>query len=268
MIAPLNSPPAQHDLLVIDLGNTNINIGLWTHGAFRSTHKISREERGGLESMLVQYWSALQEPRTALCCTVVPAALIEVRRICEVRLQTKLQVIGDDIPMPIDIAISEPQSVGVDRLCTALAAYQGEQRSCVVADLGTALTVDCVNDQGQFLGGTILPGLHMQAQALARCTAQLPEVAIELPSNYFGQNTQQAIQLGIILGCAGAIREITERYATHLGHWPTLIATGGDAELIAQVSDIIDKIIPNLCLRGAVLAFESSCSPAGGGSTE
>ncbi len=102
----------------------------------------------------------------------------------------------------------------------------------MVADFGTAITIDCVNDEGVFQGGAILPGLDMAAKSLQAGTAQLPLVELSNPDWVFGKDTRQAIVGGLVYGARGALRELVETYATELGHWPVVILTGGDAALV------------------------------------
>jgi len=164
-------------------------------------------------------------------------------------------VVGDELPAPIDAKIEKPESVGMDRLCCAAAAYAAEGRACVVADLGTAITVDCVDDDGHFMGGAIFPGFGLQAGVLAERTALLPQIVVERPLGPLGQNTEQAIRSGIFYGSIGAIRRLVESYSDILGHWPALFLTGNDAPLVAESLEIADRLVPNLCLRGVALAY-------------
>src|SRR5262249_25738093 len=132
---------------------------------------------------------------------------------------------------------------------------------CVVASFGTATTVDCINEEGVFMGGAILPGLAMQARSLYEGTDALPHVEITSPDTVFGASTEQAIQNGIVYGAVGALREITERYATVLNAWPQLVVTGGNSQLVRQHADFIDNIVPDLCIRGIALAHRKHFAP-------
>jgi len=166
--------------------------------------------------------------------------------------------VGRDLPLPAATRLPEPRKIGVDRLCAAAAAFDRLGTACVVADFGTAITIDCVDDEGLFLGGAILPGLHMSAGALARDTAQLPVTEPVNPDWVFGRNTQEAIAGGLVFGARGALRELVESYATALGHWPLVIVTGGDAHLICpdpNASELVQAIVPDLVLRGAAIAY-------------
>jgi type III pantothenate kinase len=130
--------------------------------------------------------------------------------------------------------------------------------ACVVGNFGTAITIDCVSDEGVFLGGAILPGLSMGSAALHGGTGQLPPVELAAPDWVFGANTRQAIVGGLIYGARGALRELTEAYATKLGRWPIVIITGGDAALICpdpSGSELVQAIVPDLVLRGVAIAY-------------
>jgi type III pantothenate kinase len=162
--------------------------------------------------------------------------------------------VRDDIPLPMPLDVYNPAEIGVDRVCAAAAAFERVGTACAVASFGTAVTVDCVNEEGRFLGGAILPGFQMALDALHDNTAQLPQVNIEAPRQPFGKNTQEAIINGVAYGLAGALREIVERFATSLGQWPHLVITGGSAPMIAELTDFVDAVVPDLCLMGVALA--------------
>jgi type III pantothenate kinase len=155
----------------------------------------------------------------------------------------------------MSLAVEHPERVGIDRVCSAAAAYDVIGRACVAASFGTAITIDCVNDEGVFMGGAILPGVALQARSLHEGTAALPLVKIEATHTVYGASTEEAITNGVLLGIVGALREIVERYATDLHAWPQLVATGGNAELIAGECDFVDNVVPDLCLRGIALAY-------------
>lgn len=248
-----------NQLLVLDIGNSATHLGIWSRGDLRATQQVPAAAEHTLGAVIQEFWNAMDaEFRAVVACSVVPARLEMIRAAVEQTTGQALQVIGEHLPAPVNAAIDSPQTVGMDRLCCAGAAHHIEGAACTVVDAGTAITVDCISGDGRFLGGAILPGLELQAEALARGTAGLPHVQPALPSSPLGQDTTHAICSGITFGAAGAIKELTERYASMLGHWPILILTGGSAELLAGALDIVDKVVPHLCLRGAVLAYERS----------
>jgi type III pantothenate kinase len=256
MIAPTDpeSRAARH-VILLDIGNSTIHVGLWSAGEIRADQSIPLADNDAIIEAITEYWAATDVSGAVVACSVNPAALDHIRTHVEAVTRTRLLVVGDSLEAAVEVDISDPSSVGVDRLCSAGGAYSIQQSACVVADFGTAITVDCMNDDGHFIGGAILPGLGLQARSLAEGTAALPQVQIDLPAEALGQNTQDAIQSGVVFGAAGATRELIERYATHLGHWPAVFFTGGDCKLIASATDIAEKVVPDLCLRGIARAY-------------
>jgi type III pantothenate kinase len=135
------------------------------------------------------------------------------------------------------------------------AAFEQMGKGCVVVDAGTAITVDCCNDQGQFLGGSISPGVNMMLDALHEHTAKLPRVEFKTPTGAIGKNTEQAILQGAYHGVRGMVKELVENYATELGYWPDLIATGGDAQALFEGWELVHAVAPDLTLYGIALAY-------------
>jgi type III pantothenate kinase len=129
------------------------------------------------------------------------------------------------------------------------------QKGCVVVDAGTAITVDCCNDQGDFLGGAIAPGAQLMLDALHEKTAKLPRVDLAVPNAPIGQNTEQAILQGVYHGIRGTVKELVENYATHLGFWPDIIVTGGDAQKLFEGWELIHAVSPDLTFYGIALAY-------------
>ncbi len=164
--------------------------------------------------------------------------------------------IGRDIPIPIAANVDSPARTGQDRLLAALAAYDLLEQACVVVDAGTALTIDFVDGEGAFQGGAILPGARMGLSALHERTSALPDITLDHPSDAapFGKTTRDAMLQGAVYGARGAVRLLTERYAERFGAYPLVIATGGDAPLLFEGDELIDRIIPDLVLRGVAIA--------------
>jgi type III pantothenate kinase len=163
-------------------------------------------------------------------------------------------VVGRDIPVPIPLDMDEPETVGIDRICAAAAAYTRTRAACVVVDFGTAATVNAVADNGVFIGGAILPGLGLAARSLNEHTAALPLVDMAGPVLPLGRDTQQAIRTGIVTGLRGAVRELVESMAESFGKWPKLLFTGGDSAQMGEVCDFVDAVVPDLGLLGVDLA--------------
>ena len=145
------------------------------------------------------------------------------------------------------VRTDEPEKTGVDRVLNVAAAYEQVEAEVVVIDAGTAITIDVCNDAGEFLGGAIAPGVRMQLDALHERTAGLPRISTAdfgPPLEPFGQNTAQAILHGVYHGIRGMVKELVEQYATKLGRWPEVVATGGDAAVLFEGWEIITPCHP------------------------
>jgi type III pantothenate kinase len=249
-------PSGPLNLVLMDVGNSSVKAATWLDGKRGDARTVATSSADDVTSLLGTLWNALPENtgRAVAICSVCPPLLAELHSYAKDHSIDPLLVVGEDIPAPIAADVNEPGKVGTDRLCAAAAAYDLFKAACVVADFGTALTIDLVADNGVFLGGTILPGLKLSALALHEHTAMLPLVEIGQPSGTLGKDTSQAIRFGIVAMMCGALREITERYATEIGKWPPLVVSGGDARSIAATCDFIDRVAPDLCLDGIVLA--------------
>ena len=248
-------------VLAFDVGNSTIRLATVTGEEVGETFTVRVEELGSLAGHVKAIWASQAEPQRIVASSVNPSALKAVEATAAEALQQDVLLVGRDLPLPMETDLERPNAIGVDRLCCAAAAFDQLGVACVVADFGTAITVDCVNDAGVFLGGAIMPGLAMSAHALGQGTAQLPHVDLVSPDWTFGKDTTGAIVGGLVYGVRGALRQLVEGYATELKHWPLVIATGGDAELICNqpaTRDLISAIVPDLALRGTAIAYYRS----------
>ena len=249
------------DLIAVDIGNSNVALGVFVKDELKCTERIDVDKLDNLvdtiKSLRQMCGPQPLGARTVpvVVCSVNPATEKIVADAVLKALDQNILVIGRDVPLQMKHALENPESVGADRFLTASAAYAVIEDACVVADFGTATTIDCVSDQGIFLGGAIMPGLALAAQSLQEHTSALPLVTPVLPTADYGIDTESAIQNGIFYGAVGALRELVERYATQLGHWPHVVVTGGYSSLIAQKCDFIDSLVPDLCLDGLFLTY-------------
>jgi type III pantothenate kinase len=170
--------------------------------------------------------------------------------------------IGDDLPAPIGQHLDPETLTGIDRLLNATAAWEAHQQACVVVDAGTCITVDFVDGDGTFHGGAIAPGAQAQLNTMHNDTSALPEVIFEAPlKEAFGKNTAQAMLQGVFHGIRGMVRQLTEQYAIRYGAYPMVIATGGDAMLLFEDDELIDRIAPDLQLQGMIAAVKQMIGP-------
>ena len=254
------SPLSRTALLLVDIGNTRVSAAAYAGGKRTEAERRPAQPFETAGRMLRQLWDGLPAAgaRAVVVSSVCPPVLAQMHAFCEAGGIGPVLVVGDDIDPPIGADLPEPHKVGTDRLCVAAAGFDKARQACVVADFGSAITIDLVADNDVLLGGTILPGMAMAARALHEHTALLPLVEVGAPTETLGKDTISAIRNGIFAMMVGALREITERYATEIGKWPILIVTGGDAAAIASACDFVDHVVPDLCLDGLVLAYRNA----------
>lgn len=262
-----DSQPTLPTVLACDCGNSAVRLAVVQGEEVRDLCSYRLGDLAALGDAIADLWASMDEPKRIVACSVSPTAWKALEAAVLEAIGQEVLLIGRDLPMPMPTNLSDPQTVGTDRLCAAVAAYDRLGKACVVADFGTAITIDCVSDEGVFLGGAILPGLAASAEALRQSTAQLPAVDVQAhdpPDWVFGRDTREAILGGIVYGARGALRERVEAYATELGTWPVLILTGGDAKRICPEpgsEGFVQALVEDLTLRGVAMAFYHSLLP-------
>ena len=249
------------NVLACDCGNTTISLAWVASETVTEMRTFRLGELGELAAAVGNIWTQMPEPKRIVAASVNPTALRALEAAALKATAQDVLVVGKDIALPMATTAKHPETIGTDRICAAVAAFDRIGLACVVIDCGSAITIDAVNDEGVYLGGVILPGLAMAANALAQQTAQLPQVDIAAatpPEFVFGETTEQAILGGIVFGTRGAIRERIEAYATALGSWPVVILTGGDATLLcphAGADEVVQAIVDDLTIRGIAMAY-------------
>ncbi len=244
-------------VLVVDIGNSTMAVATWWKEDIRTPLSVDLRDAEAFGKAFDAHLETLapSKPAAAVIASVVPEATERVRALVSEKLDLNALVVGDAIPLPIDVGVEDAAAIGVDRVCAAAATYERLQSACIVVDFGSAVTVDLVDDEGTLLGGAILPGLKMQLRALHEHAALLPDVALTVPDLPYGRNTSEAMQNGVCRGVAGAVRGLVEDYASSLNRWPQVVATGGDSLLLAPQCDFLDTIVQDLTLRGVGLAY-------------
>jgi type III pantothenate kinase len=256
------------NIIAIDIGNTAIKIGLFVENSERFIRTIRENEEDAIQmlgDLLVEAWDqfpVIEGSREAkrdgwiVACSVQDSWTETMETICRDRLGEKLFLIGRDVPLPIEMGVDNPSAVGTDRVVNAAAAFAVIEDACVVADFGTAVTIDLVDEKGIFLGGVIAPGFAMGAGALHAGTSKLPLIDVTVPIDPIGANTEAAMNSGLFYSAVGLLRIITEKFAEQLGHWPQTVVTGGASGLLKGSCDFIDSWVDDLAVRGVVLAYK------------
>ncbi len=245
-------------IIAVDIGNTRTRVAIVENRKILDQTSVLTAETGRIVEELKNMYGRIsdQKVRPVVICSVVPKVCDAVTSATSISFDIEPLVIGRKIPLPLKLDVKDPKGVGCDRVISAAMAFERMGKAVAVATFGTAISIDCVNAVGVFLGGVILPGLQMSARALSEQTAQLPLVELKAPETPWGRDTAEAISGGIIFGAAGVLREVVERYATKLTIWPELIVTGGDGALVAGECDFVKAVVPDLLLMGIELAYE------------
>ena len=252
------------NIIAVDIGSTNITIGLFLEDEEKSIKSIPGKSKAKLTEHLKSAWneipiakSSKEKKRDGVI--VVSSVKSEWTNVIELiakkELGEKIQLIGKDIPLPIPLWIDEPEKVGTDRAVSAAAAYAVIGDAVVIADFGTAVTIDLVDEKGNFVGGVICPGFEISAEALKENTTELPKVKVKKPKTVYGKTTKEAINCGLYYSAIGTLEEIIRRYAEKIGKWPQTIITGEAAKIIKDDCQFIDSCVPNLVVKGIILAY-------------
>ncbi len=253
-------------LLALDIGNTNVTLGVFRAGALLATRRAATDARATtdelellLDGLLRLDGIALADVDAIALASVVPALSAAAEAVAQRRgIRPLTAGVGT---IPIAVRVDRPDDVGADRLVNALAAARLYGTPAVVVDLGTATTFDCVAGDGAYVGGAIAPGLALGLEALASRTAKLPRIELRAPDRAIGRDTVSAMQSGAVLGHAGLVAGLLDRIRRELADADDVarsavraILTGGlSAAPWASVLDDIDVIDPDLTLKGLAI---------------
>jgi type III pantothenate kinase len=245
------------NLMVLNVGNSRLAAGAFVAGELQQVGRAPVSDPAAMRAVVEGAWSAVAG-RTGACVAgacVNPPVAGAVEQLVRDIADRSVQWVGRELELPITVLTDPPGDTGVDRIVTMAAAYEQMGKACVVVDAGTAITINCCNDNGDFLGGAIAPGASLQLWSLHTETAKLPQVSLQRPVDWIGKSTTDAMRQAVYHGARGLVRELVEQYATELGEWPEVIATGGDAELLFGGWELIHAVSPDLSLYGVALAY-------------
>jgi len=247
-------------LLAVDIGNTNINMGVFKGNKLQRRIRLSTSDnkrlyRGTLKRLFKE------SPEGAIICSVVPQQTVGLWEMIKGLFpETKIYVVGKDICVPMRNLYRKPQQVGQDRLVGAYAASRIYGRGVIIVDCGTAVTVDVVSRKGSYMGGVIAPGIEMSFIALYEKTSLLPRVKSRLPLGLIGRDSRESMLSGVIIGFAGMVDSLVKKIKKKFKYKLKVIGTGGGIDLILPYTSQIDLIDKDLVLKGLRLIYPFSLS--------
>jgi len=252
-------------LLVVDVGNTNTSLGVYEgaelirHWRLTTVRVRTVDEYGVYARNLFEFAGIDFKAITGIAvASVVPPLNFVVRRMSEQYFNHSPLFVDHTTDTGMRILYEPPSDVGADRIVDAVAAIHRYGAPCIVVDFGTATTFDAINQQGEYMGGVITPGITISADALFARAARLPRVEIKRPQAVIGSSTVGSMQSGLYYGYVGLVDGILRRMTTELNGSPHIVATGGLAPLIAKGSELIETVDDTLTLEGLRLIYEKA----------
>jgi type III pantothenate kinase len=256
-------------IFVLDVGNTNIVLGIYkgkellVDWRLSTDHKRSSDEYGiQVRQLFEQNNIKISDIEGVIISSVVPNIMYSLEHMIRKYFDKTPIVVGPGVKTGINIKYDNPKEVGADRIVNAVAAFDIYKNSMIIIDFGTATTFCAITKNGDYLGGTICPGIKISSDALFEKAAKLPRVELSKPETIICKNTVASMQAGIVYGYIGQVdyivRKMKEEMMAKGEDEPIVIATGGLAKLIAEESSTIDKVESFLTLDGLRIIYEKN----------
>jgi type III pantothenate kinase len=250
-------------LLVIDVGNSNIVLGIFDGAQLVRNWRLSTDKSRTsdeyavlLHSLFAQAGLDFTSVSATIISSVVPPLTSVMEAISRDLFHLTPFVVGPGIKTGMPIQYDNPREVGADRIVNAVAGFEKHRCSLIIVDFGTATTFDYVNQRGEYCGGAIAPGLAISLEALFQRASKLPRVDIAKPPQIIAKNTVNSMQAGVFYGYVGLVDEIVGRMKSESRDTPKVIATGGLAGLIAPETSTIEEVDAFLTLDGLRILYE------------
>lgn len=250
---------------MLDVGNTNTVLGIYDKGDLFHYWRISTD-RNKTEDEMAMLLKALftdkdlsfQDIEGIIISSVVPPINFALEKMCQKYFRKKPLIVGPDIDTGLDIQYQNPHELGADRIVNAVGAIEeyGKKRPLIIIDFGTATTFCYINEKMQYMGGAIAPGIGISTEALYSKASKLPRIEIAPPDYIIGNTTVSAMQSGVFYGYVGLVEGIVTRMKKEAEMDPYVIATGGLAPLIANETNVIDKVDLFITLKGLYVIYE------------
>ena len=256
-------------ILLVDVGNTNIVIGICEDNKYIASWRISTDTKKTSDEYSIQLMQLFtqngldpKQVKGIIISSVVPNIMHSLENMVRKSFAIEPIVVGPGIKTGINIKYDNPKEVGADRIVNAVAAHEIYRRDVIIIDFGTATTYCAVTEDGNYLGGCICPGVRISSDALFERAAKLPRVELELPKNIICKNTVSSMQAGILYGYIGQVEYIVNKIKNEMIAMgfedPYVIATGGLANLIAKSTNVIDKVDSSLTLEGLRIIYDKN----------
>ena len=252
-------------LLAIDIGNSNITLGGIQEGeilfeARLATDATKTSDEYGVEikDMLDLFGARVEEIRDCIVASVVPPVFNSVRNGIVKLTGKEPMVVGPGIKTGINILLEDPGATGADLIAAAVAAVDAYPTPLTVVDMGTATTIAVIDDGNAFLGGAVLPGLRISAEALSSRASLLPGIQLERPRRAIGKNTEECMQSGLMFGAAAMVDGLIDRMEAELGRPTTVVATGGVARFVVPLCRHEIALERDLQLKGLDLLYRKN----------
>ena len=250
-------------LLTIDVGNTNLTLGLYEgetlgpHWRLATDHARMPDEYGLQFLGLLKHAQRSADTLTGIClASVVPQLTQRVAQACREYLRQEPLVVDAGVKTGIRIRYEDPRAVGADRVADAVATLRMYGGPACIIDFGTATTFNALTKEGDYLGGAITAGISLAADALFTHAAKLQRIDLQRPPSVIGRNTVHAMQAGLLFGYVSMAEGMVKRFRDELGEDMTVVATGGQAELVSRETKVIDVLAPWLTLDGLRIIWE------------
>lgn len=250
-------------LMVMDVGNTHIVLGVYEgdelihHWRIHTDRRSTEDEYGMRVKSLFDHASLrMNDVDGVIICSVVPPLTHVLKMLSKKYFAVAPIIVGPGVKTGLNIQYENPREVGADRIANAVAALDRYGPPVIIVDFGTATTFCFVNEEGRYIGGAITPGIGIATEALYQRASQLTRVEIIKPESVVGRNTVKSIQAGVFYGYVGVVDGIVNRMKKELSQPPTVVATGGLAELICRETTTIDEVDPLLTLAGLKRIYE------------
>jgi len=252
-------------ILALDVGNSETTIGLCEGLDVRARWRVTTDGSRTPDEVFLLLTGLLASSAidratvtSSAIGSVVPPVTASLAEACTRLTGSPAVIVDGRSALPITLDVDEPLSVGADRIINTLAASRIFKRDCIVVDLGTATTFDCITGDGVFIGGVIAPGVQMQAESLFRKTSKLSATEIVPPRSVIGKRTDECIRAGVVLGSAEAIDGLVRRIkaAWPREQVPYVIGTGGLAKSFQSLCSQLDCVEPDLTLQGLAMAHD------------